>query len=357
MPINKLHKDRKIHVGIIAPVAMMIPPKKRGGTEWIVHYHVEGFVKKGYDVTLFAQARSKTSARLIPIANKETGSYNFDYRFCEQIRKFRLELSLLATTMMTLRDEIKKLDIVFNHSIDGGIAPLFFQSFKVPIITTLHLPLFPELIDVYQTINAPLISISNNQRKVAPKLNYVKTIYNGIDLKQFPFGNKPSDYFLFVGKIGPHKNPHEAILAAKKAGVKLILVGSINDQQYFNKEIKPHLNKRIIWMGELEKEKLITLYQKARGFIFPIKWEEPFGLVMIEAMACGTPVIAYPHGSIPEIIHHGFNGFIVKNVNQMSQAIKNIKRISRQDCREIVEKKFSRERLVNDYESVITKML
>jgi len=241
--------------------------------------------------------------------------------------------------------------------VDGGIFTNLEKLLKIPVFHTLHLPIYQELAEVYKKTDARLITISDNQRKNFPALNYATTIYNGIDLKNFDFSKKPKNYFLFAGKIRPSKNPLDAIKAVKKSGEKLLLIGKISDERYFKSKIKPLLSKNITYLGEVSVLKIKQIYAGAKALLFPIKWQEPFGLVMIEAMASGAPVIAYPAGAVPEVVKDKETGFIVKNLNEMEKAIKNIDKIDRRRCRERVGKYFSAEKMVDDYEKIIKRQL
>jgi glycosyltransferase involved in cell wall biosynthesis len=205
-----------------------------------------------------------------------------------------------------------KFDIIFNHARGGYIFLPLTHFLKTPVISIFHLPLFEEIADFLALFKKPnLITISNSQRKNFPKINYLATVYNGVDLKEFPFSEKPKDYFIFMAAIGEHKNPKDAILAAKKSGEKLILAGGKAREPYFSKEIKPRLDGKIIkYVGEVSGKERTTLLRNAKALLFPIRWQEPFGLVMIEAMACGTPVIAYPNGAVPEIVKDGETGYL-----------------------------------------------
>jgi glycosyltransferase involved in cell wall biosynthesis len=247
-----------------------------------------------------------------------------------------------------------EFDIIFNHARGGYIFLPLTHFLKTPVISIFHLPLFEEIADFLALFKKPnLITISNSQRKNFPKINYLAMVYNGVDLKEFPFSEKAKDYFIFMAAIGEHKNPKDAILAAKKSGGKLILAGGKVREPYFSKEIKPRLDGKIIkYVGEVSGKERTTLLRNAKALLFPIRWQEPFGLVMIEAMACGTPVIAYPNGAVPEIVKDGETGFIVKNANGMEKAIKKIELIDRRKCRERVAKFFTVEKMVEKYEKI-----
>jgi glycosyltransferase involved in cell wall biosynthesis len=252
-----------------------------------------------------------------------------------------------------------EFDIIFNHARGGYVFLPLTHFLKTPIISILHLPLFKEIADFLTLFKKPgVITISSSQRKDFPKVNYLATVYNGVDLKEFPFLEKPKDYFLFMAAMGEHKNPKDAILSAKKSKGKLILAGGKIREPYFSKEIKPLLDgKRIKHIGEVSGRKRVNLLKNAKALLFPIKWREPFGLIMIESMACGTPVIAYPNGAVPEVIENGKTGFIVKNVNEMANAMRKIELIDRKKCRERVEKFFSNKKMVEKYEKIAYQIL
>lgn len=351
-----MKKNKRKKIAILAPVGNAIPPRKQGGIEWMVYYLVEDFIKKGYQVLLFAPDGTKTSAELIPVGPKPIGKYKILPEY-EKARKLRLELCALSNMFAEILKRKEEIGIIFNHTVSGGMFSPLEKILDVPVFHILHLPLFKEMANVFEKYNAKLISISNNQRKLFPNLNYQSTIYNGIDLKKFPFSKKTGDYFIFSGKITPAKNPLGAIKAVKEVKEKLIIVGRINDEEYFKTKIKPLLNKDIIYLGEVSFSKAKNLYKNAKAFLFPIQWEEPFGLVMIEAMACGTPVIAFNRGAVPEIIKNGKTGFIVKNEKEMISAVKKVDRIKRQDCRKLVEEKFSLKKMIDRYEKIYCKII
>lgn len=359
---NPKHKENKSvnmvkkNIAIIAPLGISIPPKKQGGNEWMVFYIIEGLVKRGHKVLVFGPKTTKTSAKLVPIIEKPISAYKIP-ETAEGTRKLRLELTLLAKTKNELLKKKKEIGIVINFTVDGGIFAPLEKEMKVPVLHCLHLPLYEELAMLYKEFNSRLIALSSNEKKAFAHLNYVATIYNGIDFKRFPFQKKPKDYFLFSGKIRATKNPLAAIKAIKKTKQKLIIIGKINDKEYFDKKIKPALGKNIIYKGEVTFDEAIKLYSQAKALLFPIKWQEPFGLVMPESMACGTPVIAFNNGAASEVIKNGKTGFIVKNTGEMAKAIKKIDQIKREDCRKWVEKKFTKEKMVDEYEKILKKTL
>lgn len=351
-----IKKPKKI--GIIAPFFLPIPPKRHGGTEWVTYHQANGLKALGYNVSLFACAGSKTSAKLITMAQTGVSEYKIKPNEMESSRLLRLETSLLAKTSSYINTHQKKFDIIFTNSRGSEYLAVLAKHWKMPVVHILHLPLFKEAAEVYRENNTPLVSIGMHQQKSFPQLNYVGNIYNCVDTKKFyPIKNPALDYALMVTTIGEHKNTLAGIQACLKANTKLVIAGKIRDQAYFIKKIKPLIDgKKIRYVGEIGLTEKITLYQNAKAFLMPVQWAEPFGLVMIEAMACGTPVIGYDHGAVREVVETGKTGFIVSNVNGLAQAIKKIDTINREVCRTRTEKLFSVERMTKDYAMVVEKL-
>ena len=252
-------------------------------------------------------------------------------------------------------------DIIHIHPIDRAmpLARIISDS-RVPTAYTLHDPIDlwrAKIFKLFASENQHYISISNAQRKPAPGLNYKATIYNGINTRHFSFSPNHDNYLFFAGRLRKEKGVGEAIRVAKKTGERLLIAGNPAGGEYWNTKIKPHLNGKIKYVGNIERNKLPTYYQKAKATLVPIQWEEPFGLVMAESMACGTPVIAFNRGSVPEIIKHNKTGFIVKNVTEMAAAVKRINLIDRLECRRHVEENFSNEKMVDEYEKLFLKII
>ncbi|HSW91490.1 MAG TPA: glycosyltransferase family 4 protein [Candidatus Saccharimonadales bacterium] len=246
--------------------------------------------------------------------------------------------------------------LVFHHPESAmGFAKLYPT---VPVLYVVHDYLDEkrrQVIEMHHSINQHFVSISNSQRRDAPDFPYAATVYNGIDTELFSFNADAEDYLMYAGRIVPEKGVKEAIQVALKTDRRLIITGQVTpvSQWYFDEHIKPHLSDKILYLGMIDKAQLAKYYQKAAALLVPIRWEEPFGLTMAEAMACGTPIIAFRRGSVPEVVKDGKTGFIVENTAEMIEAIENISKINRQDCRTHVEKNFTNTRMVNNYEKVL----
>ena len=337
-----------MRIAQVAPLWFAIPPQTYGGTELVVSMLTEELIRRGHEVTLFATADSKTQAKLVPIWQKGLEKANLSAPFAV--------FSLMYKELIERRDEF---DIIHDHC-EHYTAP-FSKFLKPPIVSTLHNPITEEkniLFKKYPNIN--YVAISKNQKKSGPGLNIVKTIYHGIPIEKYDFNPNPGNYLLWLSSIIPEKGPATAIEIAKMAGEKLIISGPIFSYaaDYFEYRIKPLIDgKQIQFVGEADFEKKIELFKNAKAFLFPIKRQEPFGLVVIEAMACGTPVIAFNEGSMSELIEDGKTGFLVDSAEEAVRALKRVNKISRSYCREYVKKNFPLSRMVNRYEWLYKKIL
>lgn len=346
-------------IAIIIPPFTTLPAKGQGGIERIAEGMINELLARGHEATLIGAGQCETKAKFIQIFPQTISERKFDSATVEVSRPLRIETAYIAKVMEYLLDNDGEFDVVFNHMRGGYLLLPLARFLKTPIISVMHLPIFEEVADVLRMFENPnVITISSAQRKPAPDVNYLATVYNGVNLAEFPFNPKPNDYFLFMGAMGEHKAPHLAIEAAKAAGVKLILVGGKKREPYFSQKILPQIdNKRIQYVGEVSGEKRIELFKNAQGFLFPIQWEEPFGLVVIEAMACGVPIIAFNRGAMAEIIENGKNGFLVENADKMAEAIGKINQIDRAACRRTVEEKFTYQKMVDGYLSAAEKVM
>lgn len=332
----------------IAPLWIPIPPYTYGGTELMVSWLCDELIRRGHEVTLFATEDSKTQAKLVPIWPQSL--------WRAKLKAPHAVFSLLYEKILSLQDQF---DIIHDHC-EFYTTP-YTKFLRPKIVTTLHHPLTKETIILYKKFpNINFVAVSKNQRKSGPGINIVRTIYHGLPLEKYQFNPSPKNYILWLSKIVPEKGVAEAIDIAKLSDENLIISGNIlpDYADYFNFRIKPLIDgKKIQFVGAADFEKKIELLKNAKAFIFPVKRPEPFGLVVIEAMACGTPVVAYKEGSMPELILDGKTGFLVNSVEEACQAIKKIGQISRTDCREHVKKNFNLKRMVNRYEKLYKKIL
>lgn len=330
-----------MRVAIIAPLWERIPPEGYGGIEIYIYDLVEGLIKKGIDVTLFASKDSQTKAHLEPICPR---GLRTDYL----VKNPQAYYSLMMGRVFSKAD---KFDIIHNHT-DHNALP-YSQFIDVPMVTHLHGPFVPERVKVYKEYNNTyFISISKNQQQQQPKLNYVANIYHGIPVEKFEFNDKPGDHLVWLGRISPQKDTRGAIEVARRTGRKLILAGKIDkvDEEYYEEEVRPYIDgEQIHYIGELGFADKIGFLKDAWCMLMPLTWQEPFGLVMIEALACGTPVIASNMGSVPEIIQDGKTGFIVSSISQMIKKVDEISKISRRACRKYVEKNFTQEKMISEH--------
>ena len=350
-PLIYLH----MKIGIVGTIWYNIPPQKYGGTEDVIYNLTNGLAQKDHEVVLFGPATAQVEARVIPTVDIPLRDKGISWS----------DSSYAFFHLQTAFEQASKFDILhvhLNREQDFFAFPLARFS-KTPVLFTLHFripePGEPErgmryfMMQKYRDM--PFASISDNQRKPL-NLNYIRTVYNGIDLQRFPFSERKGTYLAWLGKITPFKGTKEAIIAAKKAGIKIFIMGSIETGvaehlAYFQKEIKPLFNDRdVVWLGEVSHVEKTSILSGAIALLNPIKWDEPFGLVMAEAQAVGTPVIAFRQGAAPEVIQDGKTGFLVDTVEQMSKKIKDIGSLKRQECRRWVEQKFSIDTMVEGYE-------
>lgn len=327
----------------ISPLYESVPPKLYGGTERIVSYLTEELVKQGHEVNLFASGDSITQAELIApceqsLRLKEDCIDHLAYHF------YMLEM---------LQQRIKDYDVVHYH-IDYQHF-LLTRKNKKPNLTTMHGRLnIPDIFPLHKEFDdMPLVSISNSQRAPLPNSNWVSTIYHGIPKDLMKFHEEPGEYLAFLGRISPEKRVDRAIEIAIKCGIPLKIAAKVDkvDLDYFNSKIKPLLEHPLIeFIGEINDTQKSDFLGNALALLFPIDWPEPFGLVMIEAMACGTPVIAFKNGSVPEVIDEGITGFVVNSVEEAAKTVSHkVHGFDRKLCRNTFEKRFSAERMAKDY--------
>jgi len=318
----------------------------------------DGLTERGHDVTVYAPRGSRMKSKIItselrPLYNEPK---------LKEFNAINLERGVASYENIALSDLFRhaqkgKYDILHIHP---SIRAVFYAPLvKIPVVFTLHDPLLPGKSFFYNKVRAKnihYVSISNAQRRPAPKLPWTSTIYNGVDLRRFPFQKTHGKHLVIVGRMKVEKGIYEAILAARKTRTPLKIAGGPAQGPYWERKIKPYLSNTIKHVGMLPYSKIPKFISEARGFLFPIKWEEPFGLVMIESMATGTPVIAFNRGSVSEIMKNNKTGFIVNNFNGMVRAIGKLDDIDRRICRDHVEKNFSIEKMINGYEDTFKKL-
>jgi glycosyltransferase involved in cell wall biosynthesis len=329
-----------VKIALLSPIAWRTPPRHYGPWETIVSTLAEGLISQGMEVTLFATGDSVTSARLdfmCPRPYEEDRELDAKVWECLHIAH--------------LFEQADQFDIIHNNY---DFLPLSYSKLvKTPVVTTIHGFSSPKILPVYRTYNKNnyYISISNSDR--SPALDYFATVYHGIDMSLFTFNEKPGDYLLYFGRIHPDKGTYEAIQIACRFGMKLIIAGIIQDESYYHKQVAPSLNEdNIIYVGAAGPEQRDELLRGAYALLHPIYFHEPFGLSVVEAMACGTPVIAFNRGSMPEVIAEGKTGFLVNNINEAVDKLEDIPGLDRSECRRWVEERFSKERMVSDYLAV-----
>ena len=335
-----------MRIAQIAPLAEAVPPKLYGGTERVVSYLSEELVRLGHDVTLFASGDSETSARLVACAP----------------RALRLDaavkdpLAPLALMLERVRAQAHEFDILHFH-LQHVHLPVF-RPLARRTVTTMHGRLDPpELAPLYREFSEmPLVSISTAQRRLLPFANWIATVHHGLAREVCPFNPGPrGGYFAFLGRVSPEKGLDRAIETARRAGVRLRIAAKVDpcDEEYFQREIVPLLGlPGVEFVGEVNEAQKPAFLGNATALVFPIDWPEPFGLAMIEAMSCGTPVIAWAQGSVPEVVEEGRTGFIVDSMEGAVAALEKAARLDRLEVRNRFEERFSAARMAQDYLAV-----
>jgi len=331
-----------MRIAQVAPLYESVPPKYYGGTERVVSYLTEELVRQGHEVTLFASGDSETNAQLVAACRR---SLRLDKRYQGQMAHHFVMLERVF-------QRAGEFDIIHFH-VDYLHFPLSRRK-AVTHVTTLHGRLdIPDLVPLYQEFREmPVISISNGQREPLPWANWQATVYHGLPADIYRFHPEPGSYLAFLGRISPEKRVDRAIEIAKQVGMPLKIAAKIDrvDQDYFESEIAPLLSNSLVeFVGEIDDDEKDEFLGNAYALLFPIDWPEPFGLVMIEAMACGTPVIAYRRGAVPELVEPGRTGFIVEGLEDAVEAVRRVAQLSRKRCREVFEQRFTAKRMAHDY--------
>ncbi len=331
----------------IAPVWYPIPPTGYGGIELVVSLLTEGLVKNGHEVTIFASGDSHTTANLTSVFDEapssKIGQVYPELYHCFQAYNIH-----------------EKFDLIHDHS--GQIGPVIGSFISTPVHFTLHGPATDNALKLFGGLDKKVSfnSISEYQRNCFKGVNIIDTVYNAIDINQYPFNEDAEDYLLFLGRMSKEKGAHIAVKIANQLSMKLIMVTKINEpheRKYFVEAVQPLIRENVLILGEIDRKRKAELYGKAYCTLFPIQWPEPFGLVMVESMATGTPVVATRNGATPEVIEDKETGFIVDDIDEMIEAVKKVEKIDRNKCRQLVKQRFTSDIMVEEYEKLYQKII
>jgi glycosyltransferase involved in cell wall biosynthesis len=345
---SALRKETQLRIAVIATPWFQLPPRGYGGIEWMCFWLVEELVRRGHEVTLVAAGRNQTHARFLQTYVSPP---------TELLGQSIPEIVHASAASRLLHD--LDVDIVHDHSFAG---PLLARGRGCPTVVTAHGPIEGELAAYYREIGttASLVAISSAQRGCAPDLPWIATIHNAIPTGEYPFQPHKEEFALWLGRMSPEKAPQLAIDVARKAGWKLVLAGKCNEaaeKAFFDSEVRPRLGSDIHWIGEAETESKKELLGKASALLFPIQWQEPFGIVMVEAMACGTPVVALRQGSVPEVVVDGVTGYVCDRVEQLPAALHRSRALRSEGCRKHALANFDVATMASRYEAVYLSLL
>lgn len=331
-----------MRIAQVSPLLESVPPQRYGGTERVVSYVTEELVRLGHDVVLFASGDSRTTAQLESI--------------CPRALRLNADIQNRDASLVALLERAfgtpEEFDIIHSH-LDVLGFPLMRRCNR-SVVTTMHGRLdLPELTPVFREFaEMPLVSISDAQRRPFPWANWQATVHHGLPRDLYTFHPHPGKYLAFLGRLAPEKRPDHAIAIAKHLGLPLRIAAKVDpaDRQYFEAEIEPLLSHSLVeYLGEITDDEKNDFLGDAYALVCPYDWPEPFGLVLIEALACGTPVLAYRRGSVPEIIEDGVTGFVRDDLSELAEAVEQVSLIDRWRCREAFEESFTVERMVQDY--------
>lgn len=338
-----------MRIAQVAPPWLAVPPAGYGGIEWVVALLADGLAERGHDVTLFATGDSKTRARLEYVVEEAPGSAMINDPWLDTVHQ------------MLVHRDLERFDVIHQHTVWSGLVAAMLC--EVPVVHTLHGSFTDKMRRLYSEVADRLwyVAISEAQRSFMPELRYGGVVYNGIDTSLYPLREEKEDFLLFLGRAARDKGPLRAVEAARATGLPLVMAVKIaadEEVEHWERDVRPRIPDGTTLLGEITLEEKVDLLSRARAVLFPIDWPEPFGLVMTEAMACGTPVIATPRGSVPEVIGDGETGFIVPvegYADAAADALKRIDGIDPKACRARVEARFSKEAMVAGYEAVFER--
>ena len=334
-----------IRIAVLSPVSWRTPPRHYGPWEYVVSLLTEELVRIGLDVTLFATGDSKTSGKLITVCPR---TYSEDSSVDPKVAE--------CLHISEIFERSAEFDLIHNHF---DFLPLTYSRLvETPVVTTIHGFSSPSIIPVYKKYNAHGHYVAISESDKSPKLDYVATIHHGIDVAQFAFSGATGKYLLFFGRIHPEKGVREAIEVSQRVGIKLVIAGIIQDHDYFTTEVEPHIDGATVeYLGSVGPDRKADMLGGALALLHLIGFDEPFGLSLIESMACGTPVIAFRRGSMPELVRHGETGYVVDDVEGAVKAVSAVKTIERSACRADVERRFTSARMARDYVRVYEQVL
>lgn len=344
-----------LKVALVAPPYFDVPPKAYGGVEAVVADLADALVARGHSVSLLGAGQAGTAARFIPVWERtvpeQLGNPYPEVMHAVAVRR---QIERLAAT--------EGLDIVHDHTLAGPLNAPVYAAAGIPTVVTVHGPVSPEMARYYRELaqDVHLVAISDRQRALAPELNWVGTVHNALRLADWPFSAKKEDYALFLGRFHPDKGAHLALEAAHAAGLRLILAGKCAEpveKEYFEREVRPRLTNSDHVFGVANAEAKRKLLAAARCLLFPIQWEEPFGMVMIEAMACGTPVVALRSGAVPEVVVDGVTGLIRDDPAELVQALRDVLELDPAACRAHVAEHFDVHGLGTGYETAYRRAI
>jgi glycosyltransferase involved in cell wall biosynthesis len=335
---------------MLAPPWIPVPAPGYGGIEEVVRLLCEGLTERGHEVTLFAPPGSDSSADVVAVLEESHP---------DDIQKAQFEADHVARAFAEIDAAAERgepYDVIHDHV--GHTALAMADRVSAPLVHTLHGPFTEDACRFYAEHGAKacIVAISQAQLDDAPEeMGGGRVVHNPIDCSEWPFREEKDDFLLWIGRMSPDKGPHRAITAAREAGARLVLAGPVQpgQEQFFAEEVEPRLDEEgIEYVGEADGERKRDLYQRSRALLMPIRWPEPFGLVMVEALACGTPVIAFPEGSAPEVVQDGETGFVVDDEHAMAEAVKRLDEIDPATCRRSCEERFGVPAVVRAYEAV-----
>ena len=334
-----------MRIAVLSPISWRTPPIHYGPWESVVSLLTEELVRAGLDVTLFATGDSQTGGKLVAVCPRP---YSEDDSVDPKVAE--------CLHISEIFERAAEFDIIHNNF---DFLPLSYSGLvETPVVTTIHGFSSPKIMPVFKKYNARSHYVAISESDRSPELDYIATIHHGIDVAQFPFAGAKGKYLLFFGRIHPDKGVREAIHVAQRAGIKLVIAGIIQDQDYFATEVKPHIDGTTVeYLGSVGPDQRADVLGHALALLHLISFDEPFGLSLIESMACGTPVIAFNRGSMPEIIRDGETGYIVEDIEGAINAVAVVRSIDRSICRADVEKRFTSRRMARDYVRVYEKIL